>query len=63
MVRVEQTGPAGVQRLILHADHDVRVPVEELDELLQAPQAALQAAKYEACHRILSRCGTKVRVL
>jgi len=37
------------------AYHDVRVPVEELDELLQTPEAALHAAQDEPCTWILRR--------
>uniref|UniRef100_A0A667X6L7 Uncharacterized protein n=1 Tax=Myripristis murdjan TaxID=586833 RepID=A0A667X6L7_9TELE len=39
------------------ADHDVCVPVEELDELLQTPEAALQAAHEETGTGILRRWG------
>lgn len=37
-------------------NHDVSVSVEELDELLQTPEAAFQAAQKEASTRILGRC-------
>ncbi len=33
--------------------HDVSIPVEELDELLQTPEAALQAAQNKTSNRIL----------
>lgn len=37
------------------AYHDVCVPIEKLDELLEAPEAALHAAQYEPCTRVLCR--------
>lgn len=43
--------------IICRAHHDVSVPVEELDELLQTPEATLQAAQYETCNWILRRWG------
>lgn len=47
--------------IICCAHHDVRVPVEELDELLQTPEAALHAAQYETCTWILRRWRQKAK--
>lgn len=39
--------------------HDVSVPVEKLDELLEAPQTALHAAQNETGNSVLRSCKHK----
>lgn len=45
----------------MSSHHDVSVPVDELDELLQTPQAALQAANYKSRTTVLRPWRRQVR--
>lgn len=54
MLRVEKvTLIVHIKACMMSSHHDVSVPVDELDELLQTPQAALQAAHYKTRTTVL----------
>uniref|UniRef100_A0A3Q3Q1Q6 Uncharacterized protein n=1 Tax=Monopterus albus TaxID=43700 RepID=A0A3Q3Q1Q6_MONAL len=55
----EEEGVSGRRAEVLAIN---RVSVEELDKLLQAPEAALQAAQQELCKLILGDCGQQLVV-
>lgn len=46
---------------MMSSHHDVSVSVDELDELLQTPQAALQAAQYKTHTTVLRPWRRQVR--
>lgn len=46
---------------MMSSHHDVSVPVDELYELLQTPQAALQAAQYKTHTTVLRPWRRQVR--
>lgn len=44
---------------MINTDHDVSIPVDELDKFFQAPEATLETAEKELGKFVLCRCQDK----
>uniref|UniRef100_A0A3B3HBU4 Uncharacterized protein n=1 Tax=Oryzias latipes TaxID=8090 RepID=A0A3B3HBU4_ORYLA len=63
MLKEQKEGIFGSRAEVFHPHHNVGVSVQELYDLLQTPEAALQAAQQELCKLILGSWRFVVQIL